>query len=148
MKLLSFFWHISLKLFQGKDMSIQELMKSVRLEDIEKALRQSYHELKDFQSYERTFNILRTVQPTFDYFDMVIGVKRRKDHVMVTNTHLGSISDLAGRTVDINKDDQLTPTEAAAHIVYQITAHGYDTTRYKDNLDDWDEDMMSSYDEE
>ncbi len=129
-------------------MRIQELMRTVRFDDIKNVLKQYDFELKELKEYEKTFNTLRDIQPTFDYFDMVINVKRLNGQVMVTNTHLGSMSDLAGRTVKTRKEDHFTPAEAAAHIIYQITAHGYDTIRYKDNLDEWDDDMMKDSDEE
>ena len=129
-------------------MRIQELMKTVRFDDVKNTLKESDFKLKELKEYEKTFNVLRNIKPTFDYFNMIINVKRLNGHVMVTNTHLGSISDLAGRTVKIRKEDHFTSAEAAAHIIYQITAHGYDTVRYKDNLEEWDDDMMTDYDEE
>lgn len=31
----------------------------------------------------------------------------------------------------------------AAHCLYQITVHEYETERFKDHLDEWDDDMMN-----
>lgn len=129
-------------------MRIQELMKNVRFDEIKPILEQSELKSQNLQVYENTFHTLRDIQPTFDYFDMAVGIKRMNGRVMVTNTHIGSISDLAGRTITISPKDHFTLPEIAAHLLYQITAHGYDTDRYKDHLEDWDDDMMTDTDGE
>ena len=84
---------------------------------------------------------MRTIKPTFDYFDMIIEVKEKNGKIHVSNTHLGSLADLAGRRY--KKQENIPDNVFAAHCLYQITVHTYETERYKDHLDEWDDDMMN-----
>lgn len=123
-------------------MNTQELMKAVHFDDIKPYLIELRPGLSDLQAYEKTYVTLRDIVPTFSYFDMVIRISRKQEKIIVTNTHLGALSDLAGRRIQISAENPISLPEAAAGLVDQITQYGYDTEKYKDHLDDWDSDMM------
>lgn len=125
-------------------MNLKELMKSVKFEEVKTILDKEYPDSRiTDEDYKKTFKELRNIKPTFDYFDMVIELKKTNGGLRVTNTHLGSVSDLAGRRYKVDGKLGLSNTEIASHCLYQIVAHSYDTVRYKDNLEDWDENMMN-----
>lgn len=125
-------------------MNIKELMKSVKFEDVQAILDKEYPDSTiTKEDYKKTFDELSNIKPTFDYFDMIIELKRVNGSLRVTNTHLGSVSDLAGRRYKVDHKLNLRDIEIASHCLYQIVAHCYDTVRYKDNLEDWDENMMN-----
>lgn len=114
-------------------MNVKELMSAVGFEAVRPILEQM--PAHDAALYRDTFETLRDVKPTFGYFDNVIAVSRDAGgHLLATNTHLGSVSDLAGHRFETAPG--VSPEEAAAAIVYQIAAHSYETERYKDHLDD------------
>lgn len=123
-------------------MNVRDLMNSIEFDAIKEIILKN--PIQDIKNYEETYNELRTMKPSFGYFDMTIEVKRNKEgKVTVSNTHLGALSDLAGRRFKVDEKSNLTTEEVAGNIIFQITAHSYDTERYKDNLSDWDEDMMN-----
>nr|MBP7471507.1 hypothetical protein [Prevotella sp.] len=123
-------------------MNVKDLMKSITFNDIKDVI--LANPIQDIDNYKKTFDELCSVKPSFGYFDMTIEVKRNKEgKISVSNTHLGALSDLAGRRVKIDSKSNLSDAEVAGNIIFQITAHSYDTERYKDNLSDWDEDMMN-----
>ncbi len=119
--------------------TIKELMKSQDFNAVKEVLRKEYKDIKDIKSFEDTFETICRINPTYDYFDSIILIKKSGNAVRVTNTHLGSLSDLAGR--NYKKESGITDVEAAAHSLYQIVAHTYETERYKDHLSDWEDDM-------
>ena len=122
--------------------SIKDLMTKVSFKEVSEILKKQYPTgTANINEFENTFNSLRTVKPTFDYFDMIIEVKEKNGKIYVSNTHLGSIADLAGRRFIAQKD--MSEDVVAAHCLYQITVHTYETERYKDHLDEWDDDMMN-----
>ncbi len=122
--------------------SIKDLMTKVSFEKVSEILKELYpQEAANMEEFENTFNSLRTIKPTFDYFDMIIEVKENNGKIHVSNTHLGSLADLAGRRY--KKQADMPEAAVAAHCLYQITVHVYETERYKDHLDEWDDDMMN-----
>ena len=122
--------------------SIKDLMTKVSFEKVSEILKELYpQEAANMEEFENTFNSLRTIKPTFDYFDMIIEVKEKNGKIHVSNTHLGSLTDLAGRRYKKHVD--MPEADVAAHCLYQITVHVYETERYKDHLDEWDDDMMN-----
>jgi hypothetical protein len=122
--------------------SIKDLMTKVSFEKVSEILKELYpQEAANMEEFENTFNSLRTIKPTFDYFDMIIEVKEKNGKIHVSNTHLGSLADLAGRRY--KKQADMPEAAVAAHCLYQITVHVYETERYKDHLDEWDDDMMN-----
>lgn len=122
--------------------SIKELMTKVSFKEVSEILKKLYPlETANIEEFENTFNSLRTVKPTFDYYDMIIEVKEKNGKIYVSNTHLGSLTDLAGRRY--KKQGDISEADVAAHCLYQITVHVYETERYKDHLDEWDDDMMN-----
>lgn len=122
--------------------SIKDLMTKVSFEKVSEILKELYpQEAANMEEFENTFNSLRTIKPTFDYFDMIIEVKEKNGKIHVSNTHLGSLADLAGRRY--KKYGDMPEADVAAHCLYQITVHVYETERYKDHLDEWDDDMMN-----
>lgn len=122
--------------------SIKDIMTKVSFKEVSEVLKKLYPiETAKMEEFESTFNSLRTVKPTFDYFDMIIEVKEKNGKIYVSNTHLGSIADLAGRRFKIQGN--MSETVVAAHCLYQITVYTYETERYKDHLDEWDDDMMN-----
>lgn len=122
--------------------SIKDLMTKVSFEKVSEILKELYpQEAANMEEFENTFNSLRTIKPTFDYFDMIIEVKEKNGIIHVSNTHLGSLADLAGRRY--KKHGGMPEADVAAHCLYQITVHVYETERYKDHLDEWDDDMMN-----
>lgn len=122
--------------------SIKELMTKVSFKEVSEILKKLYPlETANIEEFENTFNSLRTIKPTFDYYDMIIEVKEKNGKIYVSNTHLGSITDLAGRRY--KKQGDISEADVAAHCLYQITVHVYETERYKDHLDEWDDDMMN-----
>lgn len=125
-----------------EEMNVKELMNAVDFDDVKVELEKM--PINDIDVYRGTYETLRDVKPTFGYFDNIIEVSRDADgHLLVTNTHLGSVSDLAGHRFDSASD--ISAEETAAAIVYQITAHSYETERYKDHLDDdwYDDDDLN-----
>lgn len=117
-------------------------MTKVSFKEVSEVLKKLYPiETANMEEFESTFNSLRTVKPTFDYFDMIIEVKEKNGKIYVSNTHLGSLTDLAGRRFKIQGN--MSETVVAAHCLYQITVYTYETERYKDHLDEWDDDMMN-----
>ena len=122
--------------------NIKDLMTKVSFEKVSEILKELYSlEAANIEEFENTFNSLRTVKPTFDYFDMIIEVKEKNGKIYVSNTHLGSLADLAGRRFKIQGN--MSETVVAAHCLYQSTVYAYETERYKDHLDEWDDDMMN-----
>ena len=122
--------------------SIKDLMNKVSFDEVSEILKKLYPiEIENIKEFEDTFNSLRTIKPTFDYFDMIIEVKENNGKIYVSNTHLGSLADLAGRRY--KKQENIPNNVFAAHCLYQITVHTYETERYKDHLDEWDDDMMN-----
>lgn len=122
--------------------SIKDLMTKVSFEKVSEILKELYpQEAANMEEFENTFNSLRTIKPTFDYFDMIIEVKEKNGKIHVSSTHLGSLTDLAGRRYKKHVD--MPEADVAAHCLYQITVHVYETERYKDHLDEWDDDMMN-----
>ncbi|MBP7373628.1 MAG: DUF6557 family protein [Prevotella sp.] len=122
--------------------SIKDLMTKISFNEVSDALKKLYQlDKANIDEFENTFNTLRTVKPTFDYFDMIIEVKEKDGKVYVSNTHLGSITDLAGRRFKVQGN--MPDAAVAAHCLYQITVHEYETERFKDHLDEWDDDMMN-----
>lgn len=117
-------------------MKLQQLLVSAGRNDVLTAARRLYPDA-DQNVLARVFDDLCGIKPEYGYFDLIINVAPKDGVVRVSNTHIGSLADLAGRRVTL--DDALAgkPAEAAAHCVYQIATHQYDTERFKDHLDEW-----------
>jgi len=121
-------------------MNISNLMKSVCFCDIETTIRK-YKVGNDTSNYKRTYQILCNIKPTYEFFDMTVGVKcSREGNIIVSNLHLGSLSDLAGRRFTIDPDCNISNIEAAGHIIYQVTEYNY--RNEGESLSDLYEDMM------
>ena len=89
-------------------------MTKVSFEKVSEILKELYSlEAANIEEFENTFNSLRTVKPTFDYFDMIIEVKENNGKIYVSNTHLGSLADLAGRRY--KKQENIPDNVFAAH---------------------------------
>lgn len=91
------------------------------------------------------FAAMKAMRPTFGHIDTCIEVTRRDGRLRVSNTHLGSTSDLLSHRVSVADDVEATGAEILAQCVYQIVAHQASTTKYRDDddFDDLDNPMMS-----
>ncbi len=89
---------------------------------------------------EEGFASIKALRPTFGHVDVAIEVKLLSGRLIVSNTHLGSNSDLLSHQVKVAPGVTATPAEIAAHIIHQLVAHENQWKRYReeDDFDDMD----------
>ena len=120
-------------------MNIKDLMKSVDFENLRPLL--ALHNDCNIDACHHTYDAICAIHPTFDFFELFVEVKKLNNRIVVSNTHLGSLSDIAGRR--FHADSQLSDNEVAANVIFHLTANSYDADAYNDALSYTDDDMMN-----
>ncbi len=127
-------------------MTFKQLLDKVSYEDIAPFIREAVagndNDLRPtdvkLAEIEQGFEAMKALRPTFGHIDSHIDVKLIDGHLNVSNTHLGSTSDLLSHQIDVAPEVQATESEIAAHCVYQVVAHAASWQHYRDE-DDFDD---------
>ncbi|MBM6993854.1 MAG: hypothetical protein I3J02_11445 [Prevotella sp.] len=127
-------------------MTFKQLLDKVSYEDIAPYIHQAVsdndndlrpNEVK-LGEIEQGFKAMKAMKPTFGHIDSRIDVKMINGHLNVSNTHLGSTSDLLSHQLNISSEVTASETEIAAQCVFQIVAHASSWQHYRDE-DDFDD---------
>lgn len=78
---------------------------------------------------------MKKTKPTFGYIETPIEVKCVGDKLIVSNMHLGAMSDLLSHRVDVSDGVKVSEAEILALCVFQLVAHQPSTEKYREDDD-------------
>lgn len=127
-------------------MTFKQLLDKVSYEDIAPHIhRLVTANTDDLRPYEvkleeiaQGFAAMKALKPSFGHIETPIEVKILDGRLIVSNTHIGSTSDLLSHQVVVSPEVRADDAEVAAHCVYQLVAHASSWQHYRDD-DDFDD---------